>query len=264
MPVSGHRPHFDRPPVVEVVCGAQFAALEQWRTPHYGQFWSHIQAEYSDSEDQPPLPRIRLEPTPPIELQRLVLPPLRRVFFIKPPGNFLIQLQENRFLHNWRKVKDDDEYPRYDAAYERFIRYWQEFRSFLSEVKIPQPKPDTCELTYINHIMAEGASFPKDVWEFLAFYERSPEATTAMDASRMMMQFFWPLPNETGNLTLDVKHGNRTGDQREVLLMELTARGGVKEGEAGMAAWFGVAHDAIVNTFEKLTTTHAHQLWGKR
>lgn len=266
MPHSERRPHFDRPPVIEVVCGLQFEGLDGWRTPHYGQFGRLIADEYPEFEDQPPLPKLRLEPAPGPQPQLaplLRLPPLRRVFYIKPPGNFLIQVQENRFLHNWRKVKDADEYPRYDAAYERFVRYWHKFEQFVSDVQLAQPKPEIFELTYINHILANGASFPRDVWDFLGFYGKSPEATTAMEASGMAMQFMWPLPKAMGNLTLDVKHGNRLTDHKEVLVMELTARGKATPDAAGMEGWFDTAHDAVVNTFEKLTTKYAHQLWGK-
>jgi hypothetical protein len=122
MPDSLRRPHFAKPPIVEVACGIQFEGLERWRTPHYGQFWTKIQPDYSDTEDHPPLARVRLDPAPAFEPQVWSpLPPLRRVFFIRPPGNFLIQLQQNRLLHNWRKVADADEYPRFDVAFERFM-----------------------------------------------------------------------------------------------------------------------------------------------
>jgi len=111
--------------------------------------------------------------------------------------------------------------------------------------------------------MSEGASFPRDIWEFLEFYQGNPEATTAKEASGLMIHFEWPLPDDLGVLALDIKHGNRVTDQKEVLLMELNAKGKARQGEAGMAAWFDVAHDAIVNTFDKLTTEKAHRNWGK-
>src|ERR1035437_728983 len=105
------RPHYRRPPVIEVVCGVQFSGAEGWGTPHFGRFWQHIENEYSQFEDQPPLPPLRLEAASlePL-LMTLTLPPLRRVFYIQPPGNFLIQLQQNRLLHNWRKTDEKDEY----------------------------------------------------------------------------------------------------------------------------------------------------------
>lgn len=263
MPDSLRRPHFAKPPIVEVACGIQFEGLEQWRTPHYGQFWTKIQPDYSDTEDHPPLARVRLDPAPAFEPQWSPLPPLRRVFFIRPPGNFLIQLQQNRLLHNWRKVADADEYPRFDMAFERFMWSWGQFNEFLSSVNLPCPKPEIWELTYINHIVDKDARFPRDVWEYLGFYERSPEATTAMVASGMTIQFIWPLADQLGTLSLDVKHGSRVNDQQEVLVIELTARGAAKEDAASMNSWFSVAHDAIVNTFERLTTERAHKMWEK-
>ena len=264
MTTSGQRPHFERPPVIEVVCGVQFEGLDSWGTAHYGKFWSCVAPEYSEFQEQPPLAKIQLEPPSPKGLHFSPLPPLRRVFFIQPPGNFLLQVQPNRFLHNWRKVKDGDEYPRYDEAYERFRKYWEVFKCFLEESKLPPPQVDAFELTYINHIFADGASFPRDVWNFLGFYGRSPRARAAMEATSMQINFTWPLQRELGVLTMEVKHGHRTVDQGEVLLVELTARGKARGGEGEMGLWFEVAHDAIVNTFDDLTTETAHRLWGKR
>ena len=154
MPDSLRRPHFAHPPVVEVACGVQFEGLEQWRTPHYGQFGAAIRDAYPETEDQPPLARVRLDASATFDPQWSFLPPLRRVFFISPPGNFLIQLQPNRLLHNWRKVADGDQYPRFDAAFEKFIWTWEQFNKYLSSAGLPRPKPEAWELTYINHIVA--------------------------------------------------------------------------------------------------------------
>lgn len=257
------RPHFRRPPVVEVACGVQFGPLDEWRTSHYGQFWSSIEEEYSQTEDQPPLARLHLDPSPVFEPRFSPLPPLRRVFYVKPPGNFLIQVQQNRFLHNWRQITDSDEYPRFDSAFEKFVGSWQRFNEFLSAKKLPKPVPEIWELTYINHITDSGAIFPRDVWEYLAFYEKSPEATTAMQASAMAIKFAWPLPQDRGSLMLDVQHGHRVSDQRQLLVLDLTARGPAGSSDATMDTWFETAHQAIVNTFEKLTTRRAHDLWKK-
>src|SRR5579871_3640555 len=201
------RPHFANPPVVEVACGVQFDGLEEWRTPHYGQFWSTIQNDYPETEDHPPLALLRLDPAPAVFEPKLsLLPPLRRVFFINRAGNFLIQVQQNRLYNNWRKVNDSDEYPRFDAAYQRFTSTWAQFEEFLSKSNLPSPRRDVWELTYINHILDSQAHFPRDVWDYLNFYERSPQATTAMEAIGMTIQFSWPLTDNMGTLLLDVKH----------------------------------------------------------
>ncbi len=265
MPNDPRRPLFERPPVVEVACGVQFEGLIEWRTTHYGQFWTTIKDQFPETEDHPPLPRVRptLTPTPPFQPEWSPLPPLRRVFFIKPPGNFLIQLQQNRLFYNWRKVADSDDYPRFEAPLAGFRSAWAQFNHFTSEAGLPTPAPEIWELTYINHILDEGAQFPRDVWEYLGFYEKSPEATPPTPATAMAIQFVWPLENESGLLTLDVKHGNRLSDRRDVLIMELTVRGPAKGGSNGIEPWFEIAHQHIVNTFDKLTTRRAHQLWGE-
>jgi uncharacterized protein (TIGR04255 family) len=261
--VKEARLHFRHPPVVEVVCGVQFSGAEGWGTPHFGRFWQQIESEYPRFEDQTPLPPLRLEGPVSPEPQFLPMPPLRRVFFIQPSGNFLMQLQQNRLLHNWRKTDDHDEYPRYERAYERFVSAWSKFENFLATVPLPPAHADVFELTYINHITREGAKFPRDVWEFLAFYEDTPRAVTAKDSSAMAMQFNWPLPSEMGTLTLDLKHGVRPNDESDVLLIELSARGKAKESPGYMKEWFDAAHLAIVNTFDDFTTKKAHALWEK-
>jgi uncharacterized protein (TIGR04255 family) len=259
------RPTFDRPPVTEVVCGIQFEELRDWRTTHFGQFGSVIGDGYTNSEDQPPAPPLRIEASPITEPPRWsLLPPLRRVFFIKPPGNFLIQLQPTRFLHNWRKVQDTDEYPRYERAISLFDEHWQEFKAFVLAAGLHAPKPEFWELVYVNHIMEEHAKFPQDTWRFLNFYAHNPEAISTSGASGMAMQFIWPLERDAGILSLDLKNGVRASDMRDVLVLELAARGKVTVEESKMLEWFDLAHCAIVNTFEKLTTKEAHTLWGKQ
>lgn len=79
----------------------------------------------------------------------------------------------------------------------------------------------------------------------------------------MVMHFSWPLPNGLGILTMDIKHGQRLADKQQVLLIELTAKGKPSEAERKMEDWFKVAHGAIVNTFDRLTTLEAHTLWEK-
>lgn len=260
---SNKRPHYKNPPVVEVVCGIQFSGVEGWGTPHFGSFWREVQNQYAEFEDQPPLAQMRLGGATSSEPQILAMPPMRRVYFIEPPGNFLIQLQKNRFLHNWRKMGVTEEYPRFEQAYSRFVSAWSRFEEFLKIASLGRAHADIFELTYINHITREGAKFPRDIWEFLAFYEHTPEAITATGSTSIAMQLGWPLREEMGTLDLDLKHGLRADDEREILLIALSARGKVMESSNYMGEWFEVAHTAIVETFDSFTTGKAHKIWGK-
>jgi len=258
-------PHFERPPLNEVVCGVQFEPIAGWLTSHYGLFWSKIRDEYPYCEDQPPLPLIKLDQEQHVAgIASGPLPPLRRVFLLHQSRNYLIQLQPYRFLHNWRKTKDSDEYPRFDQAYARFIENWGRFRGFVSEMRMPALQPEVYELTYLNHIFGEGIAFPRDVWQFLNFYKSIPRSASQAEPTGMELRFAWTLAGDAGRLTMMVRHGKRTTDNRDVLLVELTAVGKAREREDdGIAAWFRIAHDSIVQTFAKLTTERAHELWGR-
>jgi uncharacterized protein (TIGR04255 family) len=259
-------PNFSNPPVVEVVCGIQYDGVDGWKTPHFGLYWDRIRSEFQDFEEHSPLPHLRLEvERAESRIEMPLLPPLRRVYFLKRPGNFLIQIQPSRFLYNWRKVHDSDAYPRFKAPYTGFVQEWQRFRQFVKDEDLgPEPRAKIFELTYINHIFDEGVSFPKDIWSFLAFYSSTPQATTARDATGLAFQVVWPLPENLGSLILDMKHGYMGQRDKEMLLVELSARGKGSDNPAEMEQWFLVAHDAIVTTFDALTTVEAHRIWGKK
>ena len=109
-----------------------------------------------------------------------------------------------------------------------------------------------------------------DVWEFLSFYQSNPETIAAqgakgerLEAANMFLHFDWKLPDNTGILSLDVRHGARVPDQRQVLVLELTCRGRIVPLESDLRGRFQVGHDAIVNTFAKLTTEHGHTIWRR-
>jgi uncharacterized protein (TIGR04255 family) len=238
-------------------------------TAQFGRFWSEIASEYAETEDQSPLAKLSadMQIRRP-EVQILDYPPLRRVFLKESNGRHLMQIQADRFLHSWRKASDSDEYPRFAQVYARFETAWERFLSFLNEQKFEEPVLQLWELTYLNHITADGAVFPRDVWDFLSFYRNSSEAITAQDAtgkalqaSNMFLHFDWTLPDNAAILSLEVKHGSRVPDQRPVLVLELTCRGKIILAESDLRSRFEIGHDAIVNTFAKLTSERGHNIW---
>ena len=257
---------FGHPPVNEVICGVQFQSLPQWTTAHYGRFWDRIQGTYPDSEDQQPLVPLNLDDKDkPPQFEASILPPMRRVFFLRRPGNFLLQLQPNRFLHNWRQISPVDEYPSYTRAFPEFLDQWRIFLRFLQDSGSAPPKLQGYELTYFNTITGEDVQFPRDVWNFLSFYERNPAAVPPTPPSALNIRFVWPLESGEGRLFLRVQHGNRISDQKSVLLLELTVRGRLEtEDEPDLIARFEHAHEMIVQSFLKLTTENAHRQWELR
>jgi uncharacterized protein (TIGR04255 family) len=256
-------PSFKRPPVVEVVCGLQFSPIPEWLTSHYGLFWNEVLAQYPKCQDQPPLGRLKLEDfETPDELSAGLLPPLRRVFLIDESDCYLMQLQQNRFLHNWRKLRAENDYPRFEAAYGRFVAQWSRFTGFLHSARLSAPNIEAYELTYVNLITAPDAKFPRDIGKFLDFYRGFPLASSGAYPRVLNLQIGWPLESETGKLSLSVKHGKENVEPaREVLIAEFSAKGTARRDGADMESWFKAAHEAIVCTFEALTTPSAHKGW---
>src|SRR5208283_4765348 len=102
-------PDFGNPPVVETVLGVEFAPLSKWGIPHFGLFWNGIRDEYPRFEVQPPLESAPEKFTkqdkllPQISFQLVSHIPVR-CWFVHQSDARLLQVQNNRFIHNWRKV----------------------------------------------------------------------------------------------------------------------------------------------------------------
>ena len=106
-------PDYERPPVIEVVCGIQYAPLKDFRATTFGLFWQAIRADYVTVEEVVPLSPVieSLSSAPEPARARLELfdsPPLPRLFFLHREHGWLLQLQQDRFLHNWRKENEED------------------------------------------------------------------------------------------------------------------------------------------------------------
>lgn len=258
-------PSFKKPPVVEVVCGIQFSPIPGWQTSHYGRFWHDLKDQYTSTEDQVPLGILKLgDFVEPEQFTVEVLPPLRRVFLVDSSEVYLMQVQPNRFLHNWRKRKDEDQYPRFHNVYGRFIEGWNQFNQFLTSVQLTIPAIEAYELTYVNAILMPEAVFPRDVWKFLNFYKEFPLTASGAPPRVLNLEVGWPLGDGIGKMSLSVKHGKRkAGVEAEVLIAEFSAKAPANRRAADMESWFRTAHDEIVYTFDALTTTEAHKFWER-
>ena len=87
-----------------------------------------------------------------------------RTWFVHADGHGVIQVQRDRFLHNWRKIRPYDEYPRYHHVIGMFRAHLSSFAEFLEAHHLGVITPLQYELTYINHIIqGEGWNIIRDV-----------------------------------------------------------------------------------------------------
>jgi len=126
---------FSNPPVVEVACSVLFKTLPSFRAAHVGLFWQGIREAFPRLEEAPPIPPIlegapNLQPQVQFELAHI--PPMRRSWLLNNDGSNLIQIQQDRFIFNWKKVGDADRYPSYSVVIKEFEKHLSEFQTFSS------------------------------------------------------------------------------------------------------------------------------------
>src|SRR5208283_4945721 len=164
-------PEFDRPPVIEVALSVQFKRLDQLRSAHIGLLWSRFRKRFPRTEDHGPLqPAFETFDRKPtqlqlgVEVQTYDVPPLPRAWFLNETGTELVQVQPDRFIRNWRKVGETDEYVRYAHIKGKFVDDLREFEQFVADQGVGDVSPNQCEVTYVNHIVSgEGWSTHGDL-----------------------------------------------------------------------------------------------------
>ena len=265
-------PDYERPPVIEVVCGIQFEPMPNFQATTFGLFWQTIRDEYIQAQEMAPLPQVS-EQFPAVakirqpRVEILDTPPLPRIFFVNKISSWLIQLQRDRFLHNWRKQEDKDIYPRYPAVVDKFWKAWEKFSKFCKDENLGEPIVNQLEITYINHIPFgdgwetlgdSGKVFPDVGWRSEERFLPFPESLS------LALSFI--IPESQGRLHVSLKHAIRVADSQPVLLCELTARGmSASKNSSAIRAWFDLGREWIVRGFADLVDKKIQkEQWGRK
>lgn len=267
-PRPEHLPDFDNPPVVETVLSVQFETLPLIQTAHLGLLWNEYRASFPKTEDRPMLDPVveRFPETASarvgLKIQTFDNPPVPRLWFINAQGNEMIQVQNDRFIKNWRKEGDRERYPHYDNTIRpNFDRDYHIFLDFLEKNQLGTPHVKQCEVTYVNHILAgEGWERYNDVEKIFTFW-RSPALTPPGPAEDLRLHARFVIPGETGKpigrLHVDLQPAVRTSDHHPMYVLHLTARGQAGDG----LDFFDIGREWIVETFKRLTSSSMHAVW---
>ncbi len=253
-------PDFEDPPVVETAIGIEFAPLKKWSVPHFGLFWREVESDYPDFEVQGPIGAssglvFELPGSIPV-----------RCWFISQLGNELVQVQSDRFFHNWRKVASAEDYPHFTNIKLAFERDWLRFCDFLKTRDIGMPEVRQCEVTYVNHL-ERGSE-----WETLADLETifptwasraSSEFLPAPDA--VAMAVLYSMPDEQGQLSIQLQQVIRNTDGKEILQLTLTARSGLASSDLqDILECLDRGQEWVVRGFTDFTSPEMHERWKRR
>lgn len=266
--IEQNLPEYGNPPVVEVVCSLLFKPIETLLAPHLGVLWDTFKPEYSDCSEAPMLvPSIERFGKTETSVEFEDLPTLPRTWFVQKEGNGIIQVQRDRFIINWRKIKPDDKYPRYHNVIDKFRKYLSIFRTFLEENKIGLIEPLQYELTYVNHIpMGEGWEKTSDIGKIFNDFSWKNDSNRILSNPEIInWRTSFVLPEKAGRLHITIRNAFRRSDNKPLILLEITARGIYKDiSTEAMWRWFDLARQWIVRGFSDITSDEIqNNIWRR-
>ena len=264
-------PEFDNPPVIEKVLGIQFDPIVGLVSSHYGWFWrSSLGDAWTKAQDAARVPdqfekfddQSRwFTPEPHLSFGGL----LNRAMFINKDDDRLIQVQDTRFIYNWKKQTGS--HRSFRDLYAEFEGYMQRFANFLPEAGLAPPAQNQWEITYVNHV-AKGelwdtpADWP-DIFPGLFGRRSIVTANANLEMSSLTARF--EIPQRLGKVHLQA-HLGKMPDEAEVLVLNLTARGPLLDAGQGWnpASGMEIGHEALVRTFVDVSSPSALAHWEAR
>lgn len=251
-----------------MVLGIQFSPPKGYQQIHAGGVWELFRNEYPEVQEQQPLP-------PAFETfglphQRSLLPQISfatgashdRFWFLRPGGEELIQFQQDRLLHNWRKVNDEaSSYPRFESMLESFNAEAHKLQRFLATLAPQNLHVTQCEISYVNQIKVSGLKdeVHSDWLRFLTFGKNKPDdfSITLREVIRDESQ------NPHGRITCEAASAVLPSGE-EVIQLTLIVRGAPKSTDIESALDFlKMGRLLIVQRFTDLTTDMAHKRWER-
>jgi uncharacterized protein (TIGR04255 family) len=268
--IADDLPSYEHPPVTEVVFGVIFKSLDNFLVPHVGLLWERFRSEFPVCLEMDPLMPV-IEGTggqeSAVQINLMDRPPMPRIWLRSRDEEKLLQIQRDRFHFNWKKPSDDGEYPRYRVLAPKFESHLGMLHSFVAENQLGQVEPVQYELTYVNTILAgegwQGIAAIQSVLPDFTWKTEAKKILPAPEAVHWRMAF--PMEGQ-GRLHVTVRSGKRPNDMKDLLLVELTARGMPKDASPdSMWRWFALARKWIVEGFTELTNPELHKnVWVMR
>jgi len=265
-------PEFSSPPVIETTLSVQFEPIHDLQVPQIGLLWEKFRSDYPHTEQHPPIePSFEYFGTrPPKARSKLEVFhsfPVPRCWFLNQNRSELIQVQSDRIVHNWRKVGDEEEYPRYEKSIRpQFQKEIETFREFLEKEKLGEFRPNQCEVSYINHIAIENAhsNLGAVVSAWNPQYSDEFLKSSSMESARFNAQWVYgdDGDNAVGRLYIsaDPVFLSKTG--QPIIKLTLTTRGAPEGlGIDGVLTAFDRGREMIVRGFNSITTKNMHTVW---
>ena len=266
-------PDFRKPPVAETVLSLQFEPIPGLTSAHLGLLWERFRKELPLIEEHTPLPPVfeKFDPPSPAQVEVTIeeKPPVPRDWFVNDTKTELIQMQSDRFIHNWRRMEGIEPYPHYEPIREKFRSEVAVLEEFLGDEKLGTLTVNQCEVTYVNHIEPSGMwAGHGQLEKVFSMWSRLVNASFLPDPEDAGLHVRFVIPDGTGKpigrLHVIAQPAWKKTDNSPILALNLTARGApIGEGIEGAFAFFDLGRRWIVKGFTDLTTPEMHRVWER-
>ncbi len=266
-------PEFENPPLIEVALSVQFDPLSAFQAPQIGLLWEKYRDRFPKTEQHPPLENVtekfELPLRPEFRIELSTAPPVPRCWFLNDAGSELIQVQADRFIHNWRKVDNSDQYPRYEHIRQRFSNELTIFCEFLLSEQLGEFKPNQCEITYTNHIKsAPNLNIHKQINQTFTVWKTkySDDFLGIPENVKIATQYVFYNSEEkpVGRLHISSQPVFNASDKKPIQVLTLTARGAPESPSIeGVLAFLDKGREKIVRGFTSITTPKMHKKWRR-
>jgi uncharacterized protein (TIGR04255 family) len=186
--------------------------------------------------------------------------PLPRLWFHDKEGTQLVQVQNNWFARNWRKLQTSADYPRYPALRAAFENDLRHLAEYLKTKDLGDIIPTQCEITYINHIPVA------DIPAVLNLVNDARNSSMpAAEATSLSTQFVIKAGNDSvGRLHLQASTARSKTSLEPLVVLTLTARGRpLGEGIDGVLGMLDLGREWCDRAFENVTRPDMQERWGK-
>jgi uncharacterized protein (TIGR04255 family) len=268
--VATHTIHdFIEPPVIETVLSVQFVPIEGFTLAHVGLYWETIREEFERFETRPPLGHVKetfsnnprdigfsFSATNEIPF---------RAWFLDKQGNQIIQVQKDRFIHNWQKISGTEVYPRYENVSGKFQVEWERFNAFLAKEGLARPEINQCEVTYVNHIEYEkGWKGYGELSKVISLWSGKPSGDFLRSPENINLNVTYRIPDNLGRLHVGMQPVLRARDAKEILQLNLTARVvPTTTSPDEVHKWLDLGRVWVVEGFNDITTPEIRKAWGQ-
>lgn len=265
-------PDFSAPPVVETILAVHFRPLEKFTSAHQGALWDRFfRGRFPILEERPPVQEVQER----FGEERLLpkagqwrisdRPTAPRLWAASTDGEHVLQIQRMALMANWMKTGEAAPYKRHKERREVYANDLESLLQFVQEEQLGELVPTSCVVTYINHVEFDGFdNLASTIAETLTVCKNGSSDGWLPLADNVVLQYGYPLPDESGRLNVQVSPVVRREDKQQLIQLEFTAR--VKPANQDLAsvmAGIDIGHEWVVRGFASITTAEMHKKWGR-